>query len=132
MNPVGRLPVAVGVPLSGADAFEPILPDVSSGAPPYPFGNDGRTTVGGKFLFAAGQKLYVRGVTYGAFRPDAGKREYWDTKAITRDFAMMADAGFNAVRIPHTMPPVDLLDIAAVYGLRVMVGLSAGRFRPLT
>ena len=30
-----------------------------------------RPRVGGKFLFVGDQKLYVRGVTYGAFRPDA-------------------------------------------------------------
>ena len=29
----------------------------------------------------------------------------------------MADAGFNAVRIPHTMPPVSLLDAAERHGL---------------
>ena len=40
----------------------------------------------------------------------------------------MAAAGFNAVRIPHTMPPRHLLDMAARHGLRVMVGLSAEQY----
>ena len=40
----------------------------------------------------------------------------------------MAAAGFNAVRIPHTMPPRSLLDAAWRHGLRVMVGLSAEQF----
>src|SRR5260370_8538318 len=40
----------------------------------------------------------------------------------------MAEAGFNAVRIPHTMPPRELLDIAEKHGLRVMVGLSAEQY----
>ena len=40
----------------------------------------------------------------------------------------MAASGFNAVRIPHTMPPRALLDIAAQHGLRVMVGLSAEQY----
>jgi glycosyltransferase involved in cell wall biosynthesis len=40
----------------------------------------------------------------------------------------MAEAGFNTVRIPHTMPPVSLLDAAARHGLRVMVGLSAEQY----
>ena len=35
-------------------------------------GFDARPRVGGKFLFAGEQKLWVRGVTYGTFRPRAG------------------------------------------------------------
>jgi GT2 family glycosyltransferase len=87
-----------------------------------------RPAVRGKFLFAGAEKLYVRGVTYGAFRPDEEKREYQNFDVIERDFAMMAAAGFNAVRIPHTMPPRRLLDIAHAHGLRVMVGLSAEQY----
>ena len=41
---------------------------------------------------------------------------------------LMAEAGFNAVRIPHTMPPRHLLDIAHRHGLWVMVGLSAEQY----
>ena len=40
----------------------------------------------------------------------------------------MAAHGFTAVRIPHTMPPVALLDAALRHGLRVMVGLSAEQY----
>jgi cellulose synthase/poly-beta-1,6-N-acetylglucosamine synthase-like glycosyltransferase len=87
-----------------------------------------RPHVRGKFIFAGDTKLYVRGVTYGAFRPDEEKREYRDLEQIDRDFRQMAAAGFNAVRIPHTMPPIELLDIAALHGLRVMVGLSAEQY----
>src|SRR5206468_4367488 len=47
---------------------------------------------------------------------------------VGRDFRQMACAGFNAVRIPHTMPPRELLDIAQEHGLRVMVGLSAEQY----
>ena len=35
---------------------------------------------------------------------------------------------FNTVRIPHTVPPRSLLDIALRHGLRVMVGLSAEQY----
>ncbi len=84
-----------------------------------------RPKVRGKFLVAGNQKIYVRGVTYGAFRPDANGDEYHDHDIIDRDFAQMAACGFNAVRIPHTMPPRSLLDAAERHGLWVMVGLSA-------
>ena len=62
-------------------------------------------TAGGKFLFAGGRKFYIKGVSYGAFRPNEAKEEYFDRGQLRRDFEMMADAGFNTVRIPHTMPP---------------------------
>src|SRR5256885_708851 len=84
-----------------------------------------RPHVRGKFMFAGDQKLFVRGVTYGAFHPDANGREYQNLAAVERDFAHMAASGFNAVRIPHTMPERPLLDAARRHGLRVMVGLSA-------
>jgi GT2 family glycosyltransferase len=87
-----------------------------------------RPVARGKFICAGGKKLWVRGATYGAFRSDDQKREYQDIATIERDFAQMAQAGFNAVRIPHTMPPRHLLDIAARHGLRVMAGLSAEQY----
>ena len=88
----------------------------------------GRPTAVGKFLFANDRKLYVRGVTYGAFRPDAAGNEYFDLAAIDRDFALMVANGVTAVRIPHTTPPRSLLDAAQRHGLRVMVGLSAEQY----
>jgi len=87
-----------------------------------------RTHVRGKFLFTGDEKFYVRGVTYGAFRPDASGHEYHDQDVIERDFAQMAANGINSVRIPHTMPPRSLLDAAQRHGLRVMVGLSAEQY----
>ena len=93
-----------------------------------PIAHQVRLVAKGKFLFAGDDKFYVKGVTYGAFRPDDQRREYWDLQKIEADFAQMAANGINAVRIPHTMPPRSLLDAALRYGLRVMVGLSAEQF----
>src|SRR5688572_4208519 len=87
-----------------------------------------RPRVGGKFLFVGNAKFWVRGVTYGAFRPGPDGQEYHDPAALERDFSLMAANGLNAVRIPHTMPPRELLDIAQNHGLRVMVGLSAEQY----
>jgi O-antigen biosynthesis protein len=87
-----------------------------------------RAVIRGKFLFIGDDKFYVRGVTYGAFRPDEEKNEYADLAIIERDFAQMAASGINTVRIPHTMPPRALLDIAERHGLKVMVGLSAEQY----
>ena len=35
-----------------------------------------RPRAGGKFLFVGGEKLYLRGVTYGTFRPNADGDEF--------------------------------------------------------
>ena len=71
-----------------------------------------RPSVVGKFIFIGADKFYIKGVSYGAFRPDANKCEYYDSAQIEQDFALMAAHGFNTVRIPHTVPPRSLLDIA--------------------
>src|SRR5258706_11085412 len=75
-----------------------------------------RVRTAGKFLYAGSEKFWVKGVTYGAFKPDDAKREYTDEAKIARDFAMMAESGINTVRIPHTVPPRALLDIAERHG----------------
>ncbi len=82
-----------------------------------------RPTVHGKFIFANGEKLYIRGVTYGPFRPDAQGCEYHNPEVVSRDFACMATNGVNAVRT-YTVPPLWLLDLAQQHGLWVMVGLA--------
>ena len=87
-----------------------------------------RPSVVGKFIYVDGEKFYIKGVTYGAFRPDLHKQEYNNTVQIEKDFALMAANGINTVRIPHAVPPRSLLDIAIQHGLRVMVGLSAEQY----
>ena len=86
---------------------------------------DARTSVvaAGKFLSAGGEKLYVRGVTYGTFAPDSDGRLFPAEEQVERDFVAMARAGIDAVRV-YTSPPRSLLDRASEQGLRVMVGLS--------
>jgi hypothetical protein len=76
----------------------------------------------GKFIFLGEEKFYVRGATYGTFRPAANGDGNHDPKVVERDFADMAANGLNAVRT-YTVPPRWLLDAAGRHGLRVMVGL---------
>jgi len=76
----------------------------------------------GKFIYAGEEKLYVRGATYGTFRPNSAGEDYPEPRVVDSDFAGMAAAGMNAVRT-YTVPPRWLLDLALEHALRVMVGL---------
>jgi O-antigen biosynthesis protein len=83
--------------------------------------------VRGKFIFLDnGTKLYLRGVTYGTFRPLEDGAEYPGREVVERDFTAMAANGINTVRT-YTVPPRWLLDSAYRHGLHVMVGLSVER-----
>jgi len=81
-----------------------------------------RPRAAGKFLEAGGQKVYVKGVTYGTFRPDARGEEFHDPGRVDRDFELMARHGINAVRT-YTSPPRWLLDLATEHGLLVLAGM---------
>lgn len=78
--------------------------------------------VSGKFLEVDGQRFLVKGVTYGTFAPDADGAQFPPLKQIDRDFALMAEAGINTVRV-YTVPDPSLLDAALRHGLKVMIGI---------
>ncbi|MGH9379527.1 MAG: glycosyltransferase [Thermoanaerobaculia bacterium] len=83
-----------------------------------------RPRVAGKFFLAGDEKLYIRGVTYGTFRPQRAGRDpaFPSPDVVARDLAQMAANGLNAVRV-YSVPPPWLLDQAASQGLWVMVGI---------
>lgn len=90
---------------------------------PAPAVSDERVRAHGKFLFVGDEKLYVRGVTYGTFRPGPDGEPYPAADAIERDLARMAASGIGAIRT-YTAPPPRLLDAARDHGVRVLVGLA--------
>lgn len=81
-----------------------------------------RVRAHGKFLFVGERKFWVKGVTYGTFRPSEDGHQFPPSDTVARDFATIAANGFNTVRT-YTIPPRWLLDAALRNGLRVMVGL---------
>jgi len=81
-----------------------------------------RPKAAGRSIFVGGEKLEVRGATYGTFRPDPLGVPYPDPTRVRADFEAMAQEGLNAVRV-YTVPPTWLLDAALESGLRVMVGV---------
>lgn len=84
--------------------------------------NSERIQVKGKFLYHGNRKFYIKGVTYGTFKPDEDNLQFPDAFIVEKDFSMMADHGINAIRT-YTTPPTYLLDIALKYNLKVMAGL---------
>ncbi len=80
-----------------------------------------RPQVQGKFLCVDNQKIWVRGVTYGTFRPGEDGTGY-EMDLVRSDLNAIAANGFNAIRV-YTVPPRAFLDVAGELGLWVMVGL---------
>src|SRR5262245_10373919 len=76
----------------------------------------------GKSLFLGDEKLYVRGVTYGTFRPNDETQDVPAPEPAADAFAAMPANGINCLRT-YTAPPRWLLDLAHRNGLFVMVGL---------
>ncbi len=83
---------------------------------------ENRVDVKGKFLYASGQKFYIKGVTYGTFKLNENGLQFPQSDVVEKDFSLMAINGFNSVRT-YTVPSTYILDLALKYGLRVMVGL---------
>ena len=81
-----------------------------------------RPQVKGKFIMIGDQKFYLKGVTYGTFKPDEQGLQFPLPAVIENDFALMKQHGINTVRT-YTVPPLHLLNIAHKYHLKVMVGL---------
>jgi O-antigen biosynthesis protein len=78
--------------------------------------------VSGKFFVAGGEKHFVRGVTYGPFAIGSHGTPFPEQPVVESDFALMAEAWVNTVRV-FTVPPLWLLDAAHEAGLKVLVGL---------
>lgn len=81
-----------------------------------------RPQVKGKFFYLGDSKLWVRGVTYGTFRPDEAGNEFHKRDVAAADLARMAANGINAVRT-YTPPPRWFLNLARQAEIFVMAGL---------
>ena len=82
----------------------------------------GRIRPVGKFFFEGEQKFFLKGVTYGPFKPDAEGHYLGRPKQVARDLAQMREVGLNVMRIYHT-PPIWFLDQCAAARMRVLVTL---------
>ncbi len=81
-----------------------------------------RVRADGKHLVLDGAPFRAKGVTYGSFTPRLDGELYPESSELKKDLVEMAATGLNLVRT-YTLPPPELLDMAAELGLRVLVGL---------
>lgn len=84
--------------------------------------HDAQLRAGGKFFFRGEEKVFLRGVTYGPFAPGEDGTPFPDRALVRRDFALLLELGANCLRT-FTPPPPWLMDLAADYGLGILVGL---------
>jgi O-antigen biosynthesis protein len=76
----------------------------------------------GMAFMDGGARFFVRGVSYGPFRPAVGTDPFPAPEIAARDFLQMRELGVNAIRVYHVPPPW-LCDLAAQLGLRILVGI---------
>src|SRR5262249_52295185 len=82
-----------------------------------------RVRAEGKFLWAGSDKLWIRGVAYGAFPPNSRGYQYPESPDVAKDFAQMREAGINTVLV-YTIPSLSLLDQAEEHGIGVIVTIQ--------
>src|SRR5689334_2081911 len=60
--------------------------------------------VQGRFLEVNGERFWVKGVTYGTFRPNEDGEPFPSRAQVRDDFLRMREVGVNTVRL-YTTPP---------------------------
>src|SRR5436305_840873 len=83
---------------------------------------DSRIRSAAKFFLEGDKKFFVKGVTYGPFKPDTEGNYLGRPEQVDADLALMRQAGLNVVRIYHAPPPW-FLDRCTNAGMRVLVTL---------
>jgi cellulose synthase/poly-beta-1,6-N-acetylglucosamine synthase-like glycosyltransferase len=84
-----------------------------------------RPSVRGRFLHVNGKRFWVKGVTYGTFRPNADGEPFPTRAQAREDFLAMREIGVNTVRL-YTPPPDWLADLAADTGLFLLPDICWG------
>jgi glycosyltransferase involved in cell wall biosynthesis len=75
-----------------------------------------------KFFFEGDRKFFVKGVTYGPFKPDSEGHYLGRPEQVDIDFGLMRQIGINVVRVYHA-PPLWFLDKCRAFGLRALITL---------
>jgi glycosyltransferase involved in cell wall biosynthesis len=90
-----------------------------------PRSQPGFPAVHGRFLTIGGHRFWVKGVTYGTFRPNADGEPFPGRSQVQQDFERMREVGINSVRL-YTPPPDWVADAAYEAGLYLMPDICWG------
>ncbi len=75
-----------------------------------------------KFFFEGDRKFFIKGATYGPFKPDANGNSFGRPEQVDVDLGMMREIGINTVRVYHA-PPDWFLEKCLAAGFRVLITL---------
>jgi O-antigen biosynthesis protein len=84
-----------------------------------------RPTVQGRFVNVDDRRFWIKGVTYGTFRPNKAGEPYPERPQVQEDFERMREAGVNTVRL-YTPPPDWVADVAHEAGLFLIPDICWG------
>ena len=82
-----------------------------------------RIRAASKFFFEGDRKFFIKGVTYGPFKPDANGDYLGRPEQVDADLRLMREIGLNVLRIYHP-PPEWFLEKCAAAGMRVLITLA--------
>jgi hypothetical protein len=74
------------------------------------------------FLVEGEENFFVRGVSYGPFRPNRMGEFLPEKETVERDFQLLRELGANTIRLYH-VPPAGFRDLAAAFDLKLLVGI---------
>ena len=103
--------------MSQAPAESVIAPTISKSPVPLV-----RVRARAKFFFEGDRKFFLKGVTYGPFKPDANGDYLPAPERVAEDFTLMRELGVNIIRIYH-VPPRWFLDICRDHGMRAIISI---------
>src|SRR5436189_2111577 len=81
-----------------------------------------RIRVVSKFFFEGDRKFFIKGATYGPFKPDEKGNSFGRPEQVDVDLRMMREIGLNVLRVYHP-PPEWFLEKCLAAGMRVLITL---------
>jgi O-antigen biosynthesis protein len=100
----------------------------SSNAPLVDHSRSPRVRIDGRLFRVGVTDWYLKGFTYGPFRPNSANQFLPERMRMLEDFAHLRSLGCNAIRLYHR-PTVAMLDDALDHGIRVMIDVPWEKHR---